>query len=216
MEPPSDQSDAVPAVPEDPLAGVPELTTYVSTDPDERYAALKLVTDSIAQMRQLANNSFIFNPVHLAVLVAVCAMVIRFMVNRKFEPFIIGTTCTGIGCIALVLARNLTEGYLRAAEEINWDWVGDDADMIVTKFGNEIIGTLIVDWVDGGARQKRKKAWRGEIKAWTVRLKYRGKGVGTALLEEAVKESKKKGAEGIEFSDLHASELWSVLVLEWY
>ena len=52
----------------------------------------------------------------------------------------------------------------------------------------------------------RKKAWRGEIKAWTVRMKYRRKGVGSAVLEEAVREARRKGAESLEFAYDHASQ----------
>ncbi len=203
---PEDQNDATTTEPEDPLADIPELHTYVATDQEERTAALRLVADSIAQMRQAANNSLIFNPLNMAILVAVFAVVARFMIGRGHEPFIVGTTCTGILCIELVLIRNLTQEYLSAAEEINWAWLGD-ADLIVTKFGDEIIGTAVVNWVSGESRQKRKKAWRGEIRSWTVRLRYRGKGVGTALLEQAIKESKSKGAEGIDFADYHASKL---------
>ncbi|KAK5165194.1 uncharacterized protein LTR77_009292 [Saxophila tyrrhenica] len=201
-----DPADAepTPALPEDPLANVPELHTYLTADPAERTAALKLVADSIAQMRQTANNSLIFHPLNLALFVGVLAVIIRYMINAGHEPFIVGTTCTGLLCIELVLIRFLTQDYLLAAEEINWAWLGD-ADMIVTKFGDEVIGTVVVEWVSGEARGKRKKAWKGEIKAWTVRLRYRRKGVGRALLEEAVKESRKKGAEGIEFQEGHAN-----------
>lgn len=102
--------------------------------------------------------------------------------------------------------RWCTQGYLAAAESVDWDWV-EGADVFVTKFGEEIIGALVLDWVSGeSSRQKRKKAWRGEIRAWTVKLRYRGKGVGAALLEDAVKEARKKGAESLEFAEDHASE----------
>ncbi|KAI7139410.1 hypothetical protein KC352_g29910, partial [Hortaea werneckii] len=48
---------------------------------------------------------------------------------------------------------------------------------------------------------------RGEIKAWTVRMKYRRKGVGSAVLEEAVREARRKGAESLEFAYDHANAL---------
>jgi GNAT superfamily N-acetyltransferase len=44
-----------------------------------------------------------------------------------------------------------------------------------------------------------------------VRLRYRGKGVGAALLEDAVKEARKKGAESLEFAEDHASEFFFFL-----
>ncbi len=192
-------------VPADPLADVPELRTYLTTDEEDVIAAMKLVADSIAQMRQVANNILIFYPLNLAVYVAVLSFVIRYMVQQSQQPFTIATTCTGLMMITLVGIRYLTQDYLYTAEQtVNFQWL-DKADVIVTKFGDEVIGTVMIDWVSGEPRQKRKKAWRGEIKAWTVRLKYRRKGVGASLLEEAVKESRKKGAETIEFADDHAS-----------
>jgi ribosomal protein S18 acetylase RimI-like enzyme len=190
---------------DDPMAGVPELKSYVTNDEEEKVAALKLVADSVAQMGQTANTSLIQHPVNLAILVAILSLTARFLVDRGSEPALVGSTCAGAIVIGLALCRYLTRGYIFAAEEINWDWLGT-ADVIVTKFGDEVIGTVIIDWVStSDTRQKRKKAWRGEIKAWTVRLKYRKKGVGAALLDEAVKESRKKGAETIEFADEHAS-----------
>lgn len=200
---PSEHNETVP--PEDPLAGVPELNTYLTSDDAEKVAALKLVADSVAQMRNIANNSLIYHPLNLTVLVAVLAFVVRYLLDKRLPPFTVGTTCTGILMISLVAIRYMTQNHLWAAEEINRQWLGN-ADVIITKFGDEVIGTAMIDWVSGEPRQRRKKAWRGEIKAWTVRLRYRRKGVGQALLEEAVKESRKKGAETIEFADEHASK----------
>ncbi|KAK4574554.1 hypothetical protein LTR86_001395 [Recurvomyces mirabilis] len=189
---------------EDPLADVPELKTYLATEHDEKVDALKLTADSIAQMRQTANNILITNPVNMAVVVAVLALVARYMVESRGDAWVAGTTCAGIIFTVLAACRYLTQEYIYTAETINFEWLGE-ADVIITKFGDEIIGTVIVDWISGEGRQKRKKAWVGEIKAWTVRLKYRKKGVGSALLEEVVKEGKKKGAETVEFADDHAN-----------
>ncbi|KAK5111268.1 hypothetical protein LTR85_012209 [Meristemomyces frigidus] len=194
------------APPEDPLAGVPELQTYITHDEDEKVKALKLVADSIAQMRQTANNNLIVHPLNMAIAVAVLALVARYMYESMEDVYLAGTTCAGILMAMFAGLRYLTQDYLYDAEKINFGWLGD-ADIIVTKFGDEVIGTVVVDWVSGEGRQKRKKAWRGEIIAWTVRLKYRKKGVGASLLEEAVKEARKKGAETVEFADDHANSL---------
>lgn len=194
-----------PAPLEDPMAGLPELRSYRTDDDDEKVAAMKLVADSVAQMRQAANSALIFHPLNMAVLVAVLSLVARFMHDRKYDSVTIGTTCSGLFMVFLALCRYATNGYLLAAEEINWEWLGN-ADVFITKFGDEIIATIIIDWLPDDSRQKRKKAWRSEVKGWTVRLKYRRKGVGAALLEETVKECRKKGAETIEFSEDHASK----------
>jgi ribosomal protein S18 acetylase RimI-like enzyme len=197
---------------EDPLAGVPELKTYIATDEGDKIAALKLVADSVAQMRQTANNVLVTHPLNMAIAVAILALLARFVYESRGDVFIAGTTCAGVIMTGLAAYRYLTQDYLFAAESINWEWLGD-AEVIVTKFGEEVIGTVMVEWVSGEGRQKRKKSWRGEIRAWTVRLKYRRKGVGGALLEEAVKEAKKKGAETIEFADDHASKYCDCLDL---
>lgn len=197
-------------VAEDPLAGVPELTSYLATDEEERIEALKLVADSVAQQRQLANKALLYSPMNLAIAVGILVYMARYMDNNHYDKFVIASSCLGLIMTFMAGTRLATKDYLSAAEEINWEWVGD-SDLLITKFGDEVIGTALIEWVSGESRQKRKKAWRGFIKAWTVRRKYRNKGVGTALLEDAIKEAKKKGAEGLEFDDLHASMLYTMM-----
>lgn len=192
-------------VAEDPLAGVPELNSYLATGEIERTDALKLVADSVAQQRQAANRALIYHPLNVATFVALMAVLYRYMQNRGYDVGIIATTVFGILMTLLVSCRYFTQGYVFAAEEINWEWLGD-ADILVTKFGDEVIGTVVIEWQSGESRKKGKKAWRGLIRAWTVRMKYRGKGVGGSLLEDAVKEAKKKGAESLEFAEDHASK----------
>jgi GNAT superfamily N-acetyltransferase len=201
-----------PAAPEDPLADIPELHSYMARDETDKTAALKLVADSVAQMRQAANRALIFHPLNLALTVGVMTFVARWVYDAKRDWSLVGTSCAGVVMAMLAGYRWCTQGYLHSAETINWDWI-EGSDVIVTKFGDEIIGAVVVDWISGeSSRQKRKKAWRGEIRAWTVRLKYRGKGVGAALLEDAVKEARKKSAESLEFADDHASEFYCIEV----
>lgn len=142
--------------------------------------------------------------------------VARWVYDAKRDWSLVGTSCAGVVMAVLAGYRWCTQGYLHSAETINWDWI-EGSDVLVTKFGDEVIGAVVVDWISGeSSRQKRKKAWRGEIRAWTVRLKYRGKGVGAALLEDAVKEARKKSAESLEFAEDHASEFflrWIALLL---
>ncbi|KAL8713075.1 MAG: hypothetical protein Q9220_002935 [cf. Caloplaca sp. 1 TL-2023] len=83
---------------------------------------------------------------------------------------------------------------------------GVDNIVIVTKWGEEeIIGALVMRVL------RREK--RCVIRAWTVKLKYRGKGVGRGLLEEAVRVAREKGVvvEGkVGFEEGHASECFFV------
>ncbi|EME78281.1 uncharacterized protein MYCFIDRAFT_216598 [Pseudocercospora fijiensis CIRAD86] len=198
----TDHTDAV--TPEDPLAGVPELSSYLATDDFERMEALKLVADSIAQQRNAANRALIFHPLNMAVMIGVLAFVGRWLTEKGYDWWMVGSTVLGILMAGLAACRIWSQEYIIRAEDINWAWAGD-ADFLVTKFGDEVIGTVLIEWVSGESRTKKRKAWRGLIKAWTVKLKYRGKGVGSGLLEDAVKEAKKKGAESLEFDDDHAN-----------
>ncbi|UJO20720.1 uncharacterized protein CLAFUR5_10958 [Fulvia fulva] len=191
---------------EDPLAGVPELRSYLTTNEAERTGALKLVADSVAQQRNATNGAIIFSPINLTVLVAVIAFLGKVMMDRGYDEWAVGSTSVGLVMAGLIFCRFATARYLREAEAINWEWAGD-VDVLVTKFGDDVIGALLVEWLSGESRKKNKKAWRGLIRAWTVKLKYRGKGVGSGLLDEAVKEAKKKGAEGLEFDDTHANSV---------
>lgn len=200
----------------DPLAGVPDLHSYLASSDEDKAAALKLIADSIAQMRQTANRALIFNPANMATVIAALGLLARYMMSfARNDILITGTACACLLIGFFALCRFLTQGYLSQAEKINWAWLegSEDGsssvgptDVLVTKFGDEIIGALVIEWVSGeSSRSKRKKAWRGEIRAWTVRLKYRGKGVGTALIEDAVALARRKGAEKIEFADDHAN-----------
>ncbi|GAB7350690.1 hypothetical protein MBLNU459_g1252t1 [Dothideomycetes sp. NU459] len=196
----------------DPLADVPELSSYLSSDAEEKLRALKLVADSVAQMRQTASRIIIFHPLNLAVYMAFLAVVSNYMYTSRGDNIgIVFTTDAGLVMAALVAVRWLTNPYILAAEDVNAHLL-DGADVLVTKFGNEVIGAVVVGWEAAESRGKRRK-WRAEIRGWAVRLRYRGKGVGLALLEDAVALAKTKGAENIEFAEDHANSkriLWSI------
>jgi ribosomal protein S18 acetylase RimI-like enzyme len=107
----------------------------------------------------------------------------------------------------LIFIRWMTGGYIGLAEDIDMGWLGDDK-ILVVKWGEDIIGALVLGWADHDAAKKRGRRRRGKavIRGWTVKLKYRGKGVGESLLEEAVKVAGEKGADGIVFDADHASK----------
>lgn len=188
-----------------PLAGVPELSSYVSSDAEEKTRALKLVADSVAQMRQTASRILIFHPMNMAVFFAFLAVVGNYLYNSRTGSIgLVFTTTAGLVTAGLVGIRWVTNPYIEAAEAITVNML-EGADVLVTKFGDEVIGTVIVGWEAAESRGKRRK-WRAEIKGWAVRIRYRGKGVGAALLEDAVALAKSKGAENIEFAEDHASK----------
>lgn len=205
LPPAADLDDNSSATPADPLADIPELNSYIATDAEEKTRALKLVADSVAQMRQTASRILIFHPLNMAVFFAFIAVVGNFVYSMRTGSYgIVFTTSAGLIMGGLVSVRWATSGYIHAAEAINISLL-DGADVLVTKFGDEVIGTVIVGWEAAESRGKRRK-WRAEIRGWAVRIRYRGKGVGAALLEDAVALAKSKGAESIDFAADHASE----------
>lgn len=209
--PPSEASTPVQA----PTNELPQLSTYTSESEDNRFDGLNLIADSVAQQRQVASKMMIFHPINLAVLGAIMAVIAQYM-RTHGDPFVFATTAGGITMSFLILIRWLTGGYIGLAEEVGTEWLGDDR-VIVAKWGDDIIGALVLGWADGDAAKKRGRRRRGKaiIRGWTVKIKYRGKGVGECLLEEAVKVAGEKGADGIVFAGEHASEYNVVCRTAW-
>ncbi|KAH0536224.1 hypothetical protein GP486_008899, partial [Trichoglossum hirsutum] len=120
---------------EDPLAGVPELRTYVTTDTNERIAALKLIADSVAQQRQIASRAILYHPAVVAAYIAVLAGVSQAL---RGDATRVLTTCLGLSMAFLAAAQWATAGYLRAAEALRWAWLRDDT-VLVSRFGDDIV-----------------------------------------------------------------------------
>lgn len=200
-------SAAVAAPSKAPLDELPQLTTYTAETEDDRIEGLRLVADSVAQQRQVSSKVMMFHPVSLAVYFVVVAIGAQYMLRWYDDKTMLGTTIGGITMIYLIFIRWMTGLYIGLAEDINMEWLGDDR-MIVVKWGEDIIGSLVLGWADSDAAKKRGRRRRGKavVRAWTVKLKYRGKGVGQGLLEEAVKVAGEKGADGILFDPDHASK----------
>jgi GNAT superfamily N-acetyltransferase len=138
---------------------------------------------------------------------AVFAVVYKLLYHDSSDLPLIGTT--GAGCVmaGLTLVRVFTGGYIEHAEHVGTRaWLEeedgsekDEQEIVVTKFGEKVIGALVVR----GVREGRKV--HGVIRAWTVQQKYRGKGVGTGLLEEAIQICQKRRWKGPEFDEEHAN-----------
>lgn len=189
-----------------PMDELPQLTTYTAESEDDRIEGLRLVADSVAQQRQISSKVMMFHPVSLAVYVVVVAIAAQYMLRWYDDKTMLGTTIGGITMIYLIFIRWMTGLYIGLAEDIDMEWLGEDR-MIVVKWGEDVIGSLVLGWADNDAAKKRGRRRRGKavVRAWTVKLKYRGKGVGEGLLEEAVKIAGERGADGILFDADHAN-----------
>lgn len=196
-----------------PINELPRLSTYTAESEDDRIDGLQLVADSVAQQRQTSSKMMIFHPVSLSTFALVCAIAIQCMLKWYNDWLMVGTTVGGIAMTFLIFIRWMTGPYIGIAEDIDLNWLGDDK-MIVVKWGGDIIGALVLGWADQDAAKKRGRRRRGKamVRAWTVKLKYRGKGVGEGMLEEAVKIAGEKGADGIVFDANHASKLYLIAV----
>jgi GNAT superfamily N-acetyltransferase len=199
-------STEVSAPPKPAAEEIPALATYTAEVEDDRIDGLRLIADSVAQQRQVSSKMLIFHPITLATFALVSAIATQLMLRAYNDWYMVVTTLAGTTMTFLIFIRWMTGEYIGIAEDIDMAWLGDDR-MIVVKWGEEIIGALVLGWADNDAAKKRGRRKRGKavIRAWTVRLKYRGKGVGEGLLEEAVKIAGEKGADGIVFDADHAS-----------
>ncbi|KAF1846712.1 uncharacterized protein K460DRAFT_281785 [Cucurbitaria berberidis CBS 394.84] len=185
--------------------GLPQLSTYTAESEDDRVEGLRLVADSVAQQRQVSSKVMMVHPVSLAAYLAVVAIAAQYMLRWYNDVLMVGTTVGGITMTFLIFIRWMTGGYIGVAEDINMEWLGEDR-LIVVKWGEDIIGALVLGWADDAAKKRgRRRRGKAVVRAWTVKLKYRGKGVGEGLLEEAVKVAGEKGADGIIFDGDHAN-----------
>lgn len=209
-----------------PLSGIPPLTTYITTSEEEQTKALKLIADSIAQQRQTSSRAAIFHPISIAVYVALVGIIYKFLYTSELGAGLLISTILGLTMALLSAVRYATSPYLSQAESINFAFL-DPPDssvqdtVIVSKFGEEIIGALALRLQPvmssskssrGTSRRKGSNGSNGRggsglIRAWTVRLRFRGKGVGTEMLEEAVKISRDRLGRDVEvgFAADHAN-----------
>lgn len=117
----------------------------------------------------------------------------------------------------LVAIRSYTAGYIQMAETFGWSFAtnedGEEDIIIGSRYGEEIIGAAVLrlERNSNGGGKKKSKGFKtgGEalIRAWAVRIRFRGKGVGTEILEEAIKISREKlgNSAKIGFAAEHAN-----------
>lgn len=192
----------------DPLANVPPLDFQPATTPQDRTAALKLISDCVTQQRSTASTVLIFHPFTLALFAAVVAIMYTFLVKTTRDLPLLFTTSMGILMCIMVVIQFTLRPYEDLAGKIDWDWLGND-EMLVARFGGTVIGTCVFR-IEQGSKKKSQHSSSGSggaggkralIRAWTVRRRERGRGVGRGLLESLVTIcSKERGCGNIEFA----------------
>lgn len=201
---------------------LPPLEIGVLTDETDQVDALNLVADSIAQQRQLASFYAVFHPYLLAVLAAALALAFHFSWRARRDLGMALMLHSAVLMTYLLAIRYFTGRYIAVAEDLRWDWLlspdtGDQDTVLGVRYGKTLIGALVLRLepppavaAAGAKRRTRASALRGGkgvIRAWTVMLRYRGKGVGSDLLHEAVKVTREKcGKEAaVGFAKEHAN-----------
>lgn len=193
---------------------IPDLVLEPLSSNDDKREALHLVADSIAEMQPRATKALVLHPACLAGLAAAIALgrAITGGLNLFF-------TC-GVTMTYLLAARYLTSGYVRLAETTDWaswlrspspDAAAGQQDIVVgARYGGSLIGALVLRMQPNPTRRSRARSLRGGrgvIRAWTTKLKYRGTGVGSDLLLEALRVTKDKCGRDAEvgFAKEHAN-----------
>ncbi|RFU32100.1 hypothetical protein B7463_g4240, partial [Scytalidium lignicola] len=221
LPPQSDSTTAGPASDSTATSKVepPPLTTKVLTTEPDKIAALKLVADSVAQQRQTAARAIIFHPAVVAAYAAICAILYKFVFKTNADVGAFVTTWAGLTMGVLVLIRGRTAGYIHLAEDFGWNFARnpdtEEEDIFIgSRYGEQLIGAALLRLERAGgssatpsSRRKSYKGGKGIIRAWTVRMRYRRAGVGTELLEEAVRVAREKCGKDAEigFAAEHAN-----------
>ncbi|KAI1632264.1 hypothetical protein F4809DRAFT_628562 [Biscogniauxia mediterranea] len=204
VDPPTDP------VPDD----LPPLSTSVLESKTDKVDALNLVADSIAQQRQTAAFHLIFHPYLLGLLAVGLGIAYQYSWRVKRDLGTALLTHSAVVMIYLLAIRYCTGQYIQVAEGLRWSWLepddgggsGEEDTVIGVRFGQDLIGALVLRLEprhgsgSGAAALTSRRRGRasflrggkGVIRAWTVKLKYRGKGVGADLLHEAVRATRER------------------------
>ncbi|KAF3062053.1 putative acetyltransferase protein [Daldinia childiae] len=197
---------------------LPPLSVGTIDGETNKLDALNLVTDSIAQQRQSSSYHLIFHPYLLAILTLSLGIAYQYSWRIKRD---LGTALmlhSGVIMTYLMAIRYFTGQYIQVAESMKWSWMvsedGEEDTVIGVRFGNDLIGALVLRLEPNpslaGKKRNRNsmlKGGKGVIRAWTVKLKYRHKGVGSDMLHEAVKVTRERCGKDAEvgFAKEHAN-----------
>ncbi|KAJ3519022.1 hypothetical protein NM208_g14295 [Fusarium decemcellulare] len=196
---------------------VEPLSLEVLDKPQDKVEGMRLIADSIAQMRQRASLNLVFHPLCLAGLSAALAAIYHLGGVSRLDPGLGMTVSCGVIMSYLMGIRYLASGYISLAERLRWNWLrsddGEEDTLLAARLNDDIIGTLVLRLEPNpvsGHRRRRSLSLRGGkgvIRAWTTNLHYRGKGVGKDLLHEAVRVTKERCGKDAEigFAQEHAN-----------
>ncbi|PGH14123.1 hypothetical protein AJ79_03240 [Helicocarpus griseus UAMH5409] len=206
----------------------PPLTTFSATKEEDILSALSLVSESVAQQRQIAAKCIIFHPAVLAASIMTFLTIGKLLYTGSPSDLVLMLALwSACGLFAVLTIRYMVKGYTALAERVgNWSWLSESSvngvsqrrdEILVTKFGDDIVAVLVLriaktvtnTGIPGmrprSSRRKSSARWTGIIRAWSVKQSERHRGVGTRLLEEAVAYCRLRSLDGPVFADDHAN-----------
>lgn len=197
---------------------LPPLSVGILDTELDKVDALNLVTDSIAQQRQSASYHLVFHPYLLAALAVALGIAYQWSWRTKRDLGLALMVHSGVVMTYLLAIRYFTGQYIQVAENMKWNWMvsedNEEDTVIGVRFGKDLIGALVLRLEPNpslaGKKRSRNSVLRGGkgvIRAWTVKLRYRNKGVGVDMLHEAVKITREKCGKDAEigFAKEHAN-----------
>ncbi|KAF3072328.1 hypothetical protein CFAM422_005200 [Trichoderma lentiforme] len=214
------------SAPLDLLDDVPPLSLEPLLTYDDKVAGLNLIADSIAQMKQRAAHSMVFHPLCMSVLFMAWVGIYRWSyVPSTEDPSMALLLSCGVTMTYLTAIRYFTDGYVNLAENLRWSWLEGsgsiEGDLLIgARYGGALIGVLVLrleprfsSLTPGGSKRRNRsrsvsfRGGKGVIRAWTTRLRYRGKGIGRDLLDGAIRIVKDRCGKDAEvgFAQEHAN-----------
>lgn len=210
---------------------LPQLNTFKARNDEDIAAALRIVSDGVAQQQQLAVKSIITHPAVVGTSIMIFLTIAKLLYTGVPSDFVLmlalWTLCALVG---LVTIKILVDGYIDLACEVgNMAWLSDNTvgvtphrrdEVILTSMGDEIVGAVVFRLTKTAhspqksphnsrshrsSRRKSSIRWTAVIRAWTVKHEYQCQGIGTTLLEETVQYAKLKGLNGPVFAEDHAA-----------
>lgn len=153
------------------------------------------------------------------------ATLAKMRCHRLSDLGIIATTGSGITMALLLLVHYFCEGYVAHAETVSakgleqfeeWKMGGEgetEGEVVVlgTKYGDELIGALVMRLPSAVSLPSSSQFYdalpKVEILASIVKLRFRHKGIGRGLLEEAVKIARERCGNDVKimFAKEHAN-----------
>lgn len=172
---------------------IPPLSFTAPTS-EELPHAYRLLTDSIAQQRAVATRAILYSRPNVTFPPAVALVALLL---HRYEPAMALIMAAGIAIAIFSACGYLTQDYVERAEALATKTGFEKAmlgkrETVVAKWGDEVIGMAVFE---------RRKGQEALVYGWTVKLRYRRKGIGRALLEKVVELTGGKVA----FAEDHAS-----------